>query len=238
MYSILRTHTGKPIVYLSNQQGLHLTNISGTTTLPYGISSSPSSTPKIQELTSRSSVELHTGIMAGSLPALKPMFKVILETTKNLTSGGRTRRSTHNNNGYYGTSGSNLAMNSLSGKSRHSELGGPYRGHHILDSSNDNSNISNSSNPSKLDKYNVQISAAQVSEDSDDNNGNGNSNVPGRAVFLDDMNSPGAIMRTTEVYVRRDRGRSSVRGRGTGDVELQRDGSRRRLRPSGMENAF
>lgn len=169
--------------------------------------------------------------MAGSLPALKPMFRVILETTKNLTSGGRTGRSTHNQNGYYGTSGSNLAMNSLSGKhlNRHSKQG-PYRGHQILDSSNDNNDSSSSSNPSKVDKYNVQISARGVSGDSDDTNSD--DRVPGQAVFLNDRNSPGAIMRTTEVYVQMDRGRSTE-----SRDQAERDGSRSRLRP-GMDNAF
>lgn len=105
--------------------------------------------------------------------------------------------------------------------------------------------VNNTSN--ELDKYNVRVTATatgrrgSLSQGSGDRESEENYNVPGRAVFLDDETSPGAIMRTTEVYVRMDRGRS--RGRVVeeyDDMESLRrreDESRRRLRP-GMENAI
>lgn len=92
------------------------------------------------------SVELHTGIMAGSLPALKPMFKV------------------------------------------------------VPDSSNNNDSTIKSSDSSKMDKYNVQISATRVS------GGSGIVMILLTAiimclkglVFLDGMNSPRGIIHTDD----------------------------------------
>jgi hypothetical protein len=178
-------------------------------------------------------VELQTGIMAGSLPALKPIFRIALETTRNLTSG---RRSTHNRdrNGYYGTSGSNLAMNSLSlsGKGQAEQSGDEYES----GSGRDRGGKMNT------DKYRVRLSATGLDSDEE---GDGDvvgrvssRSRPGTAVFMDDRNSPGAIMRTTEVYVRMDdRGRWRTGGEGKDEEKDGKDVTRSRMRP-GMENAI
>src|SRR4051812_19755388 len=40
-------------------------------------------------------VEMSIGIIAASLPTLKPLFKGLLETARAITSGGRTRKGTY-----------------------------------------------------------------------------------------------------------------------------------------------
>ncbi|KAF2111020.1 hypothetical protein BDV96DRAFT_500396 [Lophiotrema nucula] len=71
-------------------------------------------------------IEFTIGIIAASLPALKPLFNWFLETARAITSGGRTRGSGYKASGYKGanslgyqktseTSGS-IALQSLSGK--------------------------------------------------------------------------------------------------------------------------
>lgn len=138
------------------------------------------------------SVELNIGILAGSLPTIKPLVRSIIETTRTITSGARSRPHTQHNNSQYIRQNSATAMESL--QSSDHESGGDKR----LDFGFGTTNSR---------KYNVEVSATNSSRDSDDrDSGPHTLSSQGKNKSAEVLPEPpaSAIVRTMEVYVHTD----------------------------------
>lgn len=133
-----------------------------------------------------SSVELNVGILAGSLPTIKPLLKSIIETTRSITSGPRS--GPHNRRDSYSTPrNSSIPMGLL----KPGEQGGGNRRPDFGLGSNSK-------------KYNVEVSATRMSNsrDGDERDSILLLSSPRKSTELEPPVS--AIVRTTEVYVHTD----------------------------------
>ncbi|KAL2219938.1 hypothetical protein M432DRAFT_543888 [Thermoascus aurantiacus ATCC 26904] len=131
-------------------------------------------------------VELNVGILAGSLPTIKPLLKSIIETTRSITSGPRS--GPHNRRDSYSTPrNSSIPMGLL----KPGEQGGGNRRPDFGLGSNSK-------------KYNVEVSATRMSNsrDGDERDSILLLSSPRKSTELEPPVS--AIVRTTEVYVHTD----------------------------------
>ncbi|KAL2010347.1 hypothetical protein VTN00DRAFT_6154 [Thermoascus crustaceus] len=139
--------------------------------------------------TTWNSVELNIGILAGSLPTIKPLVRSLIETTRTITSGARSRPHTQHNNSEYIRQNSDIAMESL--ESRDHGSGGDKR----LDLGFGATNSR---------KYDIEVSATNNSRDSDDRDSSLHIlSSQGKNKSVEVLLEPpaSAIMRTTEVYL-------------------------------------
>ncbi|KAK2766085.1 hypothetical protein FQN54_007600 [Arachnomyces sp. PD_36] len=172
-------------------------------------------------------VELNTGIIAGSLPSIKPLFKALFQTARTLTPNIRSRRSRRSrrsvpplrtnkhNDTYPGTSTSNFALKSFaSTKQQHTQHG---RSHPPSNTHEDDEEHVRSAATTR-----VTLGSLSEASDIGSGSGSGSGDMP---MFLDDRASPGTTIRMTELYACMDRvmGRSTEGDEEEGDVGVRRE---------------